>query len=111
MKTFLTSLRIRPIFSRSRLINLYFRFKKGLSLGKGVKFYGFPIIDIRKGGRIIIGQNVTLNSRNRGYHGLLCSPVKLYSDRYNSLIEIGDNTRVHGSCIHAMRKILLVKIV
>ena len=109
MKTFLTSLRIRPIFSRNSLINLYFRFKKGLSLGKGVKFYGFPIIDIRKGGRIIIGQNVTLNSRNRGYHGLLCSPVKLFSDRYNSLIEIGDNTRVHGSCIHAMRKISIGK--
>jgi acetyltransferase-like isoleucine patch superfamily enzyme len=32
------------------------------------------------------------------------SPVKLFADR-NGIIIIGDNTRVHGSCIHAYKSI------
>lgn len=56
-----------------------------------------------------MGNNVTLNSRNKGYHINMHSPVKLYADRPNAEIIIGDNTRIHGTCIHAYEKISIGK--
>jgi acetyltransferase-like isoleucine patch superfamily enzyme len=35
------------------------------------------------------------------------SPVKLMADRKDAVIEIGDNTRISGSCIHAYKKITI----
>jgi acetyltransferase-like isoleucine patch superfamily enzyme len=67
--------------------------------------YGMPLIDIKKGARLVIGNNVTLNSRNRGYHINMHSPVKLFADGPGAEIRIGDNTRIHGTCIHATRSI------
>ncbi|MGV6845141.1 MAG: acyltransferase [Lutibacter sp.] len=32
-------------------------------------------------------------------------PIKILADGKQSLIKIGDNTRIHGSCIHAKDKI------
>jgi len=78
---------------------------KGLDLGKGVVFFGRPIIDIRRGGQIIIGDGVTLNSRNHGYHINMHSPVKLYTDRAGATITIGRETRIHGACLHAYQSI------
>jgi len=78
---------------------------KGLSVGNGLKIVKLPIIDIRNGGKISIGSNVTLTSDNVGYHLNMYSPVKLYADRPGAEIVIGDNTRIHGSCIHAYEKI------
>jgi acetyltransferase-like isoleucine patch superfamily enzyme len=80
---------------------------KGLHLGKGVAFFGRPIIDIRHGGQIIIGDGVTLNSRNRGYHINMHSPIKLYADRAGATITIGQETRIHGSCVHAYQSITI----
>jgi acetyltransferase-like isoleucine patch superfamily enzyme len=73
----------------------------GLAIGDGLILKGEPIIDIRNGARIIINSNVTLNSSNAGYHVNMFAPVKLFVDRTNALIEIGHNTRIHGTCIHA----------
>lgn len=70
---------------------------------------GVPLIDIRKGGLLQIGKNVTLNSNNDGYHINMHSPVKLFADRPGASIAIGDNTRLHGSCIHAYGSISIGK--
>ncbi|MEW6379984.1 MAG: acyltransferase [bacterium] len=79
--------------------------KKGLHMEGRVIVRGFPLIDISRGASITIGKDVTLNSRNRGYHINLHSPVKLFADRPGAEISIGKNTRIHGTCIHAHRRI------
>jgi acetyltransferase-like isoleucine patch superfamily enzyme len=70
-----------------------------------VAILGKPIVDIRDGCKLVIGDNVTLNSRNKGYHINMHSPVKLFADRPNATIRIGANTRLHGSCIHAYESV------
>jgi len=76
-----------------------------IELGSHIELDGFPFIDIRRGARLCIGNNVTLTSRNRGYHINLHSPVKLFADREGARIKIGDNTRIHGACIHAWKSV------
>jgi len=78
---------------------------KGLQIGKRVTFHGPALIDIRNGGKVIIGDDVTINSTNRGYHMNMHSPVKLYADRPGATITIGEKSRIHGSCIHAYSSI------
>lgn len=82
---------------------------KGLTLSPGLNLAGMPIVDIRNGGKVVISNNVTLTSENKGYHLNMHSPVKIYADRPGALIKIGDNTRIHGACIHAHKKILIGK--
>lgn len=76
-----------------------------LRIGRAIKPFGRPIIDIRGRSSITIGDNVTLNSRNIGYFGAMFSPVKLFTDQDDAAIVIGNNTRIHGSCLHAYRRI------
>ena len=68
-----------------------------------------PIIDVRRGGRIDLGDQVTLNSENRFYHLSLFAPTKLLARNAGARIEIGEKTRVHGSCIHATEHIYIGK--
>jgi len=85
----------------------YYRFylrRKGVKLGGGTTVIGKPLV-LNLGGKISIGNNVTLNSSNFGYHTNMYGPVKLIADRKNASIVIGDNTRIHGSCIHAWKRI------
>jgi acetyltransferase-like isoleucine patch superfamily enzyme len=70
---------------------------------------GKPLIDIRNGSELIIENNVTLNSSNQSYHLNLHSPVKLFADRPGAKIKIGENTRIHGTCIHAYESIIIGK--
>lgn len=70
-----------------------------------IKIYFSPIIIKHKKARIIIGKNVTLNSDKKYYHLSMHSKVKLVADKENSIIKIGDNTRINGCCIHAFKKI------
>lgn len=72
-----------------------------------VTLRGRPLIDIREGARLVIGKNVTFTSRNRGYHINLHSPVKLFADRPGAEIVVGDNSRIHGSCLHASKSIVI----
>jgi len=76
-----------------------------LKKGKGLILNGIPLIEVTGDAKIEIGNNVTLTSRNYNYHINLHSPVKLYADRPGALIKIGDNCRIHGSCIHAYERI------
>ena len=95
--------KIRTCYEQRRIVRL--RRTEGLSIGSGVSFEGIPIITISNGGRIIIGDEVVLNSENRGYHVNMHSPVKLFADQPGSAITIGEKTRIHGSCLHAYASI------
>ena len=79
----------------------------GVTAAPSVVVHGRPIIDLRHGATLHIGEHVTLNSRNFGYHLNMHSPVKLYADRPGAAIVIGDRCRIHGSCIHAYASITI----
>ena len=93
------------IYIFSKLFLLTISFKKNIRINGRLKIVGIPIIDIRKGASLEIGDNVTLSSRNKGYHINMHSPVKLFADRHDAVIKIGANTRLHGTCIHAYQSI------
>ncbi len=80
---------------------------KKIKFNGKVKLYGFPNISIHRKSKLIIGENVLLNSSNNGYHLNMYSKVKLFIDRPNATIKIGNNTRIHGSCIHAQESITI----
>ena len=88
-----------------KIYRLYISRKKGIYINDKVNIKGYPIIDIRNSAKLIIENNVTLTSRNRGYHINLHSPVKLMAIKEGALIHIGENTRIHGTCIHANKSI------
>ncbi|NOT28715.1 MAG: acyltransferase [Acidobacteria bacterium] len=79
----------------------------GLTIADGVTFRGLPLIEISNGGRISIGRGTTINSVNAGYHINMHSPTKLFADRPGAVIRIGENTRIHGTCIHAYRSVVI----
>ena len=70
-----------------------------------LKIKNKPIVHILEGSSLTIGDNVTLNSKNLKYHVNLFSPVKIYADKVGAKIQIGKNTRIHGSCLHAYQSI------
>lgn len=76
-----------------------------ISYGKKIKVKGWPYIHIKNKSKLIIGDNVTLNSSNYGYHINMFKPVKILIDGHNAEVTIGSNSRIHGSCIHAISKI------
>lgn len=76
-----------------------------LQLGKKVVFNLMPLILKHKDAKISIGNGSTINSSNFGYHINMFSKCKLFADRPNAVIEIGKNTRIHGTCIHAFNSI------
>jgi len=91
------------------LMHIRFFLRKRLSVGQNLIIEKLPIIRINKESNIIIGNNVKLNSNNYSYHINMHSPVKLMADRPGAIIDIGDNTRIHGTCIHAYKKIVIGK--
>lgn len=82
---------------------------KQIMLSGKVKLNGMPLLEIKNGGRLIIGDNVYLNSRNNSYHVNMFRGVKIMADRQGAIVEIGDNTRIHGTSIHAYNKISIGK--
>ena len=63
------------------LYPLMIRRKKGVRIIGHVQLRGLPMIDAKKGGSIMIEDNVMLNSRNWEYHINMHSSVKLLADR------------------------------
>lgn len=94
---------IRKLHSKIVLSEL--RKMKGLTIGKEVTIWGKPIIDVRNGGNIIIGDQVLLSSMNVGYHINMFGPVKLYADKPMAKIVIHEHTQIYGSCLHAFSSI------
>jgi acetyltransferase-like isoleucine patch superfamily enzyme len=98
-----------------KIINKIYRYcnifllkhKKGVVVLGKINVKNKPLVEVISGAEIRIGVNVTLNSRNKGYHLNMHSPVKLFADKVGAKISIGDNTRIHGSCIHAYDEIII----
>jgi len=88
-------------------IKLYNR--KRLIVGRKTRFNKTPIIKIHNTAKIIIGNRVLINSDNSNYHINMHSPSKLIADRPGAKIIIGDDTRIHGTCLHAYKLISIGK--
>jgi len=86
---------------------VFLRFKKKVTLGKKLKIKGWPYIHIKNNSKLILGDNVTLNSSNYGYHINMFKSVKILIDGHNAEIKIGSNSRIHGTCLHAISKITI----
>lgn len=67
-----------------------------------------PILKIPQNGKILIGNNVVLNSDKKHSNSALTSAVKLTTG-YDGIIEIGDNTILNGACIVAYNKVEIGK--
>jgi len=78
---------------------------QSIRIGKNVVFKKISIIQLHPAANLNIGDNVTINSDNYGYHVNMHSPCKLMADKPNATISIGNNTRIHGTSIHAYKKI------
>jgi acetyltransferase-like isoleucine patch superfamily enzyme len=89
-------------------LRFYLR-RKNIILGANLEIDKKPMVDIHRDAKLVIGDNVTLNSNNHGYHVNMFAPCKLMADKPYAMIEIGDNSRIHGSCIHAHKKITIGK--
>lgn len=111
LKKFINLLRtdpmIIPFYLWAKFFKIWLSSKQNIELKGKVTINGMPLIQIYKGSKLYIGTNVTLNSRNKGYHINLHSPVKLLADRPGAVIRIGDNSRIHGTCIHAYQSVVI----
>lgn len=87
------------------IFNFFIKKKEGLETKGKIFLRKLPYIEIRNGGKIIIENNVTLNSDNKGYHGNMYRATKIMVDKPGATVTIGENTRIHGSCIHAYEEI------
>lgn len=89
---------------------LYWRYyltSRGVQVGKNINLKGKPQI-LRFTGTIKIGDNVSLRSKDYGYHSSIYSPTRLMTDTHkHAVIEIGDHTRINGASIHATEKIII----
>ena len=91
------------------IIHFLLMFNRRVSLGKNVAFYKSPYLFIHKNAMLVLGNNVRINSDNHLYHVNMYQRCKLMADRKNAIIKIGDNSRIHGSCIHAQQSITIGK--
>lgn len=89
----------RPAIHRWRLR------REGVAFGERLTVIGMPTIE-RIRGRIVLGDDVTLRSDQRGYHTAMYRPVRLMTDTHDdACIEIGDRTRINGAALHAVHRI------
>ena len=77
----------------------------GMSIGEGYCIFGTPRYKIHKEAEVVLGKGVVLNSEPQGYHAGMSFPVTLLADRPGASIMIGDESRLHGCCIHAWSQI------
>jgi acetyltransferase-like isoleucine patch superfamily enzyme len=89
----------------NKIYALFLRANKSIHFDGKVHIKNRPIIDVRNEGILRIGDNVSINSKNKTYHINMFAPVKIFSRIKGSVIIIGRNTRIHGSCIHANERI------
>jgi acetyltransferase-like isoleucine patch superfamily enzyme len=92
------------------LLNFFYRYfffiKNDNVILKGkLKIKNKPLLHILNGSTLILGKNVTLNSKNAKYHVNMFAPIKIYIEGVGAKIDIGNNTRIHGSCLHACNAI------
>ena len=98
-----------PMLQVNRLLGEIYKisvfFRKGITIGRSVKFKGTPILQ-NYGGEIIRGNHSTLYSTAYGYFAHFTHRTRLFVED-GGLIQIGDNVRINGSTLHAREKIVV----
>lgn len=93
----------------NKVLNLYlcsyYKNLKDIDLLGKVYFKNIPVVLKHKKARIEIGNNTVINSSKKNYHINMHSSCKLLADRPYAEIIIGENCRIYGTCIHAVKKI------
>jgi acetyltransferase-like isoleucine patch superfamily enzyme len=88
-------------------INVFFVRRKGVEIEGKIEVYGKPLI-VNSQGKIKIKNGVSLVSFVHWYHSSL-NRVKLYTSKADAYIEIGENSELYGTTIHAKDKIIIGK--
>lgn len=83
----------------------FVRFFYSCHIGKKVKFYGVPIVNLTAGSKFHVDDYVTMNSLNFDYHINMFSPCKIFIEGDGAIISIGAKSRLHGVCLHARKSI------
>lgn len=109
MKITMIKIKKTMLFLAGYLYVRYVRIFRKLKVGNKVRVIGLPIINLDRNSSINLGHGVLLNSFNDDYHVNMCGPIKLYAEGNGTLIEIGELTRIHGSCLHARKRITIGK--
>ncbi|MBA6301927.1 acyltransferase [Colwellia sp. MB02u-14] len=113
LRKLITQIIIKPIsFTKKLWLEIFIwrlSTKHNIDIQGQLNLNGIPMIDIWEKCQLIIDDGVVLNSRNKGYHINMHSPVKLLADSAGAVIKIGSNTRIHGTCIHANQSIKIGK--
>lgn len=78
---------------------------KDVQLGANCYFGGMPIIRVAPGSKILIGNNVQINSRSRLNSAGISHPTILATQCPDSQIEINDNAGISGASIVAATSI------
>ena len=87
------------------LTRAYLRFR-GAELGKNVRCNGFPWVKIRKGGRLIIGDDVQINAAPWGNAHVIAGSTNFFVAADAELI-IGSRTGLSGCRVVAMKHITI----
>lgn len=78
-----------------------------LKCGNGVIIKGVPVVRIHQDASITIGDGVTLNSSQAVWHVSAYGPATLLATHPGANIQIGDRTRLHGSCVRAFNSVMI----
>jgi acetyltransferase-like isoleucine patch superfamily enzyme len=97
------------LFKLNKSISRFFLQKLLKNKLDGCHIYGTPLLELFSIESLEIGRGVTINSKNLYYHTSMHSKCKFIANNKNSKIIIGDNTRIHGSCLHAKERITVGK--
>lgn len=85
----------------------FYLFIKGVRIGKGSKFYGFPKIFKTRGSKIIIGDNFEARSWRFSNPLGINHPVILCTWSKDAQIIIGDDVGISGGSIVSSKKITI----
>ncbi len=100
---------VRKIISFYGFIKTKYFNRRHIKLTGKINISGIPVFMFYDNGSLILGNNVYLKSNKKSYHLNMHSPVKIMADRKDAVVEIGENTRINGSCIHAYKRITIGK--
>jgi acetyltransferase-like isoleucine patch superfamily enzyme len=80
---------------------------KGVSIGKNLKTFGFPLVSIYQGAKITIGDNVVLVSDTSANLAGVNHPVVLAAQSTQSAITIGSNSGLSGTVIYSVASVTI----
>lgn len=77
---------------------------RGAEVGRNVRCNGFPYVKVRKGGRLVIGDNVMINASRWANAHVVGGSMNLYVDRGATLV-LGERVGISGTRLVAMERI------